>query len=268
MAILARNVGTGLDEEMRSLRDAARALDENQRKIGQSLGGSAGSPTGGSGLQAPEPPNPTEARRLASALRQQQEEAARLLQQLERLSTEAEPTAPLLSRKLYDGLREARMSDMEAALQSAGELLERNLADEARGNEARARRGIAQLRGQMDEAAKAVLGDEAGTLRAAQGELDSLLAEAGREGASPAAPPSRATAPAAPAQPGRRSRGRSGRTDHRAGLPDVRRTPARRGGPAGRQPAAQPGGRRARSSPVAAGGLEVPEQAPQRRADA
>ena len=36
---LAKNVGAGLDQEMRELRDAARRLDEQQQQIGKALGG-------------------------------------------------------------------------------------------------------------------------------------------------------------------------------------------------------------------------------------
>jgi hypothetical protein len=200
---LAKNVGAGMDQEMRELRDAARRLDEQQQQIGKALGGP---PTPGPPSMQPTEAtgpatNPTTARKLAGDLRRQQQDATKLLEQLEALSGEAEPTAPLLSRKLYEGLREARMNDVEPALGAAGELLERNLADEARTNETRARKGIETLRGQVDEAAKGVLGDETQALRAAQGEIDSLLAEAAREGQ---AQPGKPGQPGQQGQPGQR----------------------------------------------------------------
>ena len=78
-----------------------------------------------------------------SELRRQQEQAQRLLEQLEAVSGQAEASAPLLSRKLYDGLREAKLSDLENTLGTAGELLDRNLADEGRAAEQPRARAVA-----------------------------------------------------------------------------------------------------------------------------
>ncbi|HEY0706832.1 MAG TPA: hypothetical protein VGG33_08550, partial [Polyangia bacterium] len=116
-----------------------------------------------------------------------------LLAELESLSRESEASAPLLSRKLYEGLREAKLADVESALGAAGELLASNLADETREAEARARAGVTQLRKNVDSAAKGVLGDEAEALRAARGELDALIAEAEREAKAPAGAPGKTT---------------------------------------------------------------------------
>jgi hypothetical protein len=182
-AEVARQVSEGFADEMRGLRDASQRLDDRQRALGEALAqaGPASDPTGTG-------PGPTETRRLAGEMRRQKQDADKLLEELRALSEAAEGQSPLLARKLYDGLREAKLADVDAALGAAGELLERNMADEARGAEARARRSIADLRANVEEAAKGVLGDEAQALRLAQAELDELLAQARREQAAPAPP--------------------------------------------------------------------------------
>ena len=170
---LAKEVAAGFEDEMRELRDAASKLDQAQQAIGQSLQKN----TGAGGVAE----SPTETRRLAQAARAQKADAEQLLDRLQKVSDQAEATAPLLSRKLYDGLREAKLSDIERALDSTAELLERNLGEEARASEERARRGVGALRAQVDDAAKGVLGDPEKALRQAQAEIDGLLAEAARQ---------------------------------------------------------------------------------------
>ncbi|HEY0710224.1 MAG TPA: hypothetical protein VGG33_25660, partial [Polyangia bacterium] len=134
---LAKSVAAGFEDEMRELRTQARALDERQERVGQAL--------------APaEPMSPTEMRRLSDELKQQTKATKDLLAELESLSRESEASAPLLSRKLYEGLREAKLADLESALGTAGELLASNLADETREAEARARAGVTQLRKNVD----------------------------------------------------------------------------------------------------------------------
>ncbi|HEY0713008.1 MAG TPA: hypothetical protein VGF45_10065, partial [Polyangia bacterium] len=97
---LSKSVAAGFDDEVRGLREQARALDERQERVGQAL-----SPA--------DPLSPTETRRLADELRQQTKATKDLLGALENLSRESEASAPLLSRKLYEGLREAKLSDLE-----------------------------------------------------------------------------------------------------------------------------------------------------------
>jgi hypothetical protein len=190
---LAKDLAAGLGNELRELREAARALDERQQALAAGLGGAEGagpgppSTTDSPGARARMPEDaasPTEARRLAAELRQQKAEARKLLERVQAVSSEAEQAAPLLSRKLYEGLREAKTADLESALDLAGALFERNLGAEGRVAERRARTAIGDLRGRVNEATKGVLGDEAEALRAAQAELDGLLAEAERERAA------------------------------------------------------------------------------------
>jgi hypothetical protein len=170
-ADLEKKMATGFEQQMRELRDQARKVDEEQRRIGDNLARNSG------GVQ----PNPTEIRKLAASADKQKGETAKLLEKVQALSTESEPSAPLLSRKLYEGLRKAKLADVENALDITGQLLQRNLPEEARQVEQHARQAVGELRANVEDAAKGLLGDEAQALRQAKAELDRLVAQAARE---------------------------------------------------------------------------------------
>jgi hypothetical protein len=214
---LEKQLATGYEQEMRELREQAQKVDEDQQKIGQALGANSGAQL----------PNPTEVRRLAGATSKQKGETQRLLEKVQSLSSEAETAAPLLSRKLYEGLRKAKLAEVENALDITGQLLERNLTDEARQTEQHARQAIGELRASVEDAAKGVLGDEAQALRQARNELEGLLAQAARE-RDPAGAPA----------PGQRP-GEPGARDGQPGQPGQQ--PGREGQDRQAQAGAQPG---------------------------
>jgi hypothetical protein len=171
---LQRRVASGFGDEMRGLRDDARKLAEDQRKLGEGLA------RGASG--------PTESRRLAEAVRRQKAAANALLEKMRRLTEESEPSAPLLSRKLYDAVRQAKTDGLESSLDRMGDLLDQNLAPQAGVEEGRARQAVADLDQGVGAAARGVLGDQGEALRLARGEIEALLDQAGREGRSGGAP--------------------------------------------------------------------------------
>jgi hypothetical protein len=171
---LKRQVAQAFGEEVRGLREEARRLDETQQGLGQRLGRAAG-------LRGGPAPSPTENRLLAEARARQKKDVSGLLERVQRLTEKSEGPAPLLARKLYDSYRRAMTEDLEQALGRAGEMVLRNMPAEAAPAETRAGRLLGQLRRDLDEAAKGVLGDEAEALRLARSELDALLAEGRRE---------------------------------------------------------------------------------------
>ena len=196
-------------------------------------------------------------RRLAAAAGKQKGETQRLLEKVQSLSTEAEPSAPLLSRKLYEGLRKAKLADVENALDVTGQLLERNLADEARQTEQHARQALGELRANVEDAAKGVLGDEGQALRQAKAELDGLLAQASRE---------RTEGPSGPGTPqGNQESQPPGPNQPRPGQPGSQPDPQARNQPgSGQQPGDpnQPGGRGQQpGDPNQPGGQQASSQA-------
>jgi hypothetical protein len=100
---------------------------------------------------------------------------------MQKLTEEAETSAPLLARKLYDTYRRARTGGLEDSLRRAAEATGRNFREDARREEAAARKGISDVRRGVEDAAKGVLGNEAEALRLAKGEIDRLIEEARRD---------------------------------------------------------------------------------------
>ena len=77
-----------------------------------------------------------------------------LVDQMKTTSEQAETSEPLLSRKLYDTLREASTENLDQALQATGELLRRDFLPQAQEIERRAGEGIEGLRKGVEEAAR------------------------------------------------------------------------------------------------------------------
>ena len=161
-------------ERMRNMRDQAQQLDRDQKQIADDLKQQAESKQKlltDAGVNA----------ELAERIDQQREKTQELIDQMKNVSEEAETSEPLLSKKLYDTLREASTDNVDKALEVAGELLRRDFLPQAREVEQHAGRGIEQLKEGVEEAAASVLGNEAESLRLAQRQLDELIRQVNDE---------------------------------------------------------------------------------------
>jgi hypothetical protein len=174
---LQRRTSSQFANEMRDMRDQAQELDQREDQIAQQIEQE---------LDARQKTlaGPNVGKDLADQLNQQKESMNKLLDEMKNVSDQAESSEPLLSRKLYDTLREARTGNTDQALNTTGELLRRDLLPQAQQIERRAGEGIDQLRKGVEEAAQSVLGDEAESLRLARQQLDELIKQAnGEQGA-------------------------------------------------------------------------------------
>jgi hypothetical protein len=97
------------------------------------------------------------------------------------VSEQAEPSEPLLSRKLYETVRESSTKNIDRDLEITSELLRRNFLTQAQKIEQRAGQSIEELRKGVEEAAQSVLGDEAESLRLAREQLDELIRDVNEE---------------------------------------------------------------------------------------
>lgn len=171
-----RNTSSRFSEEMRDMRDRAQQLDQRQDRIAEQMEQQAGSgrrtlaDTGTNG-------------EVTEQIEQQRRELEELIEQMKDVSEQSEIAEPLLSRKLYDTLREASTENLDQALEATGQLLERNFLPQAREIERRAAQGIDELREGVEEAAESVLGDEAESLRLARQQLDELIRQVDEEAA-------------------------------------------------------------------------------------
>jgi hypothetical protein len=163
-----RRTSSQFSEEMRNMRDEARGLDERQRQIAEDMNRQVES-------NQKTLADSNDNRELADRVDRQKESLEKLLEQMKSVSDQAEPSEPLLSRRLYDTLRKASTEDVNRALDITSDLLRRSLAPQARLIEQQAGRGIEDLRRGVEEAARSVLGDEAESLRLARQQLDELI---------------------------------------------------------------------------------------------
>jgi len=169
-----RNTSGQFTEQMRDMRQQAQQLDQRQKEIAEEIQQQIDSErktlTGSAAN-----------RELADQMNRQKENVENLLDQMKDVSEQSETSEPLLSRKLYDTLRETRGDNLDRALEVTGELLRRNFLPQAKEVEERAGEGIEELRKGVEDAAESVLGDEAESLRMAREQLDELIRQVNEE---------------------------------------------------------------------------------------
>ena len=171
-----RRTSNQFADAMRDMRDQARELDEQQNQIADEMQQQIDArqkSLAGDNMSG----------ELAERVEKQREAMEELVEQMKTTSEQAETSEPLLSRKLYDTLRETGTENLDRALQATGELLRRDFLPQAQEIERRAGEGIEGLRRGVEDAAGNVLGDEAESLRLAQQQLDELIREVNDEAA-------------------------------------------------------------------------------------
>lgn len=212
---MRRQSSSQFAEELRELRAEARELARRQEEISRQLAGGPAEP-------ADQPPprrslgdRPAE-EQAVEQLAQQAQRLTNLVARATQLSQEAEPSEPLVTRQLYDALRQFSQDDAGAvketreellrrgrltrefndrlqamaegdgarAVDLTAELLRRGLEPQARDAAQRARAGVETLRRGVERAADSVLGDDTEALRLAEASLEELAAAVERELAS------------------------------------------------------------------------------------
>jgi hypothetical protein len=160
-------------EEMKQMRNNARELAEKQEDISKKLDEAASQP------KALSDQGKTE--ELTKQLAEQRAAATNLLNQMKRVTDQAEVAEPLLSKQLYDSLRKNSQGNLDQSLAAAEELTKRSFLDQAKPFEERANQQIQNLKTDVERAAESVLGDETEALRTAKRELDALTEQLQRE---------------------------------------------------------------------------------------
>ena len=169
-----QNTSGQFSEQMRQMREQAQQLDERQKEIADEMQQQLSS-------EQKTLRDSGSNRALADRMNQQKESMESLIDQMKDVSEQAEIPEPLLSRKLYETVRETSTKNVDRDLEVAGELLRRNFVPQAQEIERRAGQNIEELRKGVEEAAASVLGDEAESLRQAREQLDELIREVNEE---------------------------------------------------------------------------------------
>lgn len=225
---LRRESAGPLAEELRTLRAEARDLARRQQEITESLGTRPDQPRRPSLSDSPEQQN------TLDTLESQRARAADLVDRATRLSDESEGSEPLVSRTLYDALRQFSQADATSVKQAREELLRdgamtrdlyrqlqelqetpkpgqtlrltselvrAELDDPARRAARQAENSLDSLRSGVEQAAEKILGDDTAALQAAEKELEALASELAREAAAQAPGTTTADAPTDPTGP-------------------------------------------------------------------
>ena len=187
-----RRTANQFEEDVRQLSEAAEQLQEREQDIAQKL----------RGLDEEEPRGLRDTRpseQVSEALRQQEEDLQELLEGMRDTIERAESAEPLLSRQLYDTLRNTQHDRLEEALKGTRELIDAGFTQEAEQPEEVARRGIDRLNQGVQQATESILGDPVEALRRAENTLQQAAEDLEQEidRSQPARQPSET-----PGQPG------------------------------------------------------------------
>jgi hypothetical protein len=158
------------DDAVRDLREQARELSEQQEQIARQL---SGQDADAESATRPSLKSDRNREQIEQALKAQRDRLSQVLNESKQLIEQAEESEPLLSGKLYETLRDVRELKPEEALEAAEMLAGRGLWPQTQEADQIARRGLDQLRSGIEQAADAVLGSEAESLRRAQEQLQS-----------------------------------------------------------------------------------------------
>jgi hypothetical protein len=171
---LRKSASNQFAQEMTEMRDRARRLNDDQKKLTEQLDAASSTPQ--HSLR-----DSGERKQVRDGLAQQQQRLDKLFDQMRRTVQDAEVTEPLLAKELFETVRKATERKIPDALQAAERLAELGVGEEAAKASRHAGQGIEQLRDGVERAAKSVLGDDLAALQRAQAELDDLAGQLNRE---------------------------------------------------------------------------------------
>jgi len=161
-------------EDMTEMRNQARQLDQDQKKLTEQLEKVDKQPQ--QSLR-----DTGERKEVKNALEQQSKGLDNLLDKMRQTVQEAEESEPLLAKSLFDTVRKANDPSLPDALKGIDQLVDAGVPQEATNLSRRVGQGIEQMRQGVEKAAESVLGDETAALKRAQGELDDLANQLQRE---------------------------------------------------------------------------------------
>jgi hypothetical protein len=163
--------------EMRELKEQARKLESDEKKISDALENGAAPKPDPAGDTSKQLERALEGGRLAAQMDQQQKALEKTLDDARKITEAAEVAEPALSSALYDAARKAETGGTKSSMEAARDLASTNDLQGAQRQEQKAAKGITELRENIERAADQVLGSETEALRVARAELDKLMRE-------------------------------------------------------------------------------------------
>lgn len=163
-------------DEMRQMRDEARQLAEAQKKISEALENQKDATASRDPFDsAKDMQKMMTGAQTARAIKEQQERVKKLLEEMQRVSEQAEGGEPLLSRRLYDTVRQAHVNGVEENLAETHDYARLGDRPGAQEFERKATKAVEQMKQGVEQAAESILGSESEALRMARAEIDKLI---------------------------------------------------------------------------------------------
>ncbi|HEX4646210.1 MAG TPA: hypothetical protein VH598_11435, partial [Verrucomicrobiae bacterium] len=169
-------------DDMRQMRDNARQLAQNEEDIAKKLQDVA------EPKQKTLNDDSTERRDLAEKMTQQKDALTNLFTQMRQVSEQSETAEPLLSKQLYDTLRQTDQDSLNKSLDASSQLVRRGFVPQAGQFEQLAHQNIDELKRNVERAAESVLGDGTEALRLAKRELEDLSKQLNQEASQAGGP--------------------------------------------------------------------------------
>ena len=154
-------------DDMRKMRGEAKDLEEQQKDILKHLNKQKEK----TGKRLTDKPADQP---LADRAKQQLDRTEKLLEQMKEVTQKAEESEPLLSRKLYESLRNQPTEKLKEDLSVSSDLLKRHFIPQAKEPLENAATTLSGLKQDIDEAAKHVLGDPKESLHRAKQQVEDL----------------------------------------------------------------------------------------------
>jgi hypothetical protein len=168
-----RRTANQFSDEMRDMRDRARELAETERQLGEQL-----EQVNQSRRQSL---RDDDRKNVREEISRQEERLKDLTQQMTDVSQQSETAEPLLSKQLYDTLREMRQRNLDQRMRMTGEMVQHGFLSEAAQAEQPLRQDIEDLNRRVDRAARSVLGDSTEAMRRALEEVEDLTRDLQKE---------------------------------------------------------------------------------------
>jgi len=161
-------------DQMRQMRSDARQLAQKQEELAKQLDALADA-------KRKTLNDSDERKELAAQWARQKSGLTNLFNEMRGVSEQSETAEPLLSKQLYDTLRQSNQDELNKSLDFSSELVQRGFLSQAGQFEQRVRRNIDEIKRGVEKAAESVLGNDVDALRLAKRELETLSQQLEKE---------------------------------------------------------------------------------------
>ena len=161
-------------DQMRQMRSDARQLAQKQEELAKQLDALADA-------KRKTLNDSDERKELAAQWAGQKSGVTNLFNEMRGVSEQSEIAEPLLSKQLYDTLRQSNQDELNKSLDFSSELVQRGFLSQAGQFEQRVRRNIDEIKRGVEKAAESVLGNDVDALRLAKRELETLSQQLEKE---------------------------------------------------------------------------------------